>query len=204
MANLVAKVPAVTWLETARQVLIDEGIDAVKVDRLAQRLGVTRGGFYHQFRDRGDLLAQLLELWHSTVLFLPPGLVPRNPHDAVRAIDRIVDHLIAEDPYDPRFDLAVREWGRSDPIVAAAVAGGDAERIASLYKIFLALGCDKQEADVRARVFYFHQIGYYATGVSEPVSGRRERARVYVEILCGKENLERAASATPKKLRRAK
>lgn len=192
MANLVPKVPAETWLATAQQVLIEEGIDAVKVDRLAQRLGVTRGGFYHHFHDRGDLLSRLLTLWHDTVLFVPPGLAPRSPADALKAIDDIVDHLIREDTYDPNFDLAVREWARSDNSVAAAVAGIDAERIAGLYKVFLTLGCDKQEADVRARVFYFHQIGYYAIGLTEPASGRRERARIYLRILVGEENLARA------------
>jgi len=48
---------------------------------------------------------------------------------------------------------------------------------------------------VRARVFYFHQIGYYAIGIAEPKSGRRERAKIYVDILCGEENLARAKAA---------
>jgi AcrR family transcriptional regulator len=196
MANLVPKVPAEKWLSVARQALIDEGIDAVKVDRLAQTLGVTRGGFYHHFADRDDLLSRLLTLWHDTVLFVPRGVAPRSPAEALQAIEELVDHLIGEEQYDPDFDLAVREWGRSDSTVAAAVAGVDAERIAALYKVFLALGCDKQESDIRARVFYFHQIGYYAIGLSEAASGRRERARIYVQILCGEANIERARAAT--------
>jgi AcrR family transcriptional regulator len=191
MVNSV-KVPAEQWIAVGRQALIEEGIEAVKVDRLAQRIGVSRGGFYHHFADRADLLSRLLTLWHDTILFVPPGLAARTPADAVAAIDELVDHLIREDAYDPHFDLAVREWARSDPSVAAAVAGVDAERIAAIYKIFLAMGCSKQEADVRARVFYFHQIGYYAIGIAEPKSGRRERAKIYVDILCGAENLARA------------
>lgn len=189
MANLIPKVPSEQWVAVAREALIEEGIEAVKVDRLAQRIGVSRGGFYHHFRDRADLLSRLLALWYDTVLFVPEGLSLRSPAEALEAIDEIVNHIIREDIYDPHFDLAVREWARSDPAVAAAVAGRDAERIASLYKVFLALGCDKQEADVRARVFYFHQIGYYAIGVAEPKAGRLERARIYVDILCGENNL---------------
>lgn len=42
VAKLVAKVPAHLRLATARDALVAEGVDAVKVDRLAQRLGVTR------------------------------------------------------------------------------------------------------------------------------------------------------------------
>jgi AcrR family transcriptional regulator len=196
MANLVPKVPTDQWVAIARDALIEQGIEAVKIDRLAQRIGVSRGGFYHHFRDRADLLSRLLTLWHDTVLFVPQGLSLRSPTEALQAISEIVDHLIREDIYDSHFDLAVREWARSDPSVAAAVAGRDAERIASLYKVFLALGCDKQEADVRARVFYFHQIGYYAIGIAEPKSGRLERARIYVDILCGENNLAFARART--------
>ena len=194
MVNSV-KVPAEQWVDVARQALIEEGIEAVKVDRLAQRIGVSRGGFYHHFTDRADLLSRLLTLWHDTILFVPPGLAARTPADAATAIDELVDYLIREDAYDPHFDLAVREWARADPLVAAAVAGVDAERVAAIYKIFLAMGCSKQEADVRARVLYFHQIGYYAIGVAEPKSGRRERAKIYADILCGEANLARARDA---------
>lgn len=79
MANLVPKVPAETWLATARDVLVEEGIAAVKVDRLAGRLGVTRGGFYHHFRDRADLLERLLAHWEAEARFVPPGRSPRDP-----------------------------------------------------------------------------------------------------------------------------
>ncbi|MDN3922149.1 TetR/AcrR family transcriptional regulator [Roseateles violae] len=203
MVNSV-KVPAQRWVEEARRTLSEEGIEAVKVDRLAQRIGVSRGGFYHHFVDRADLLSRLLKLWYETILFVPLRLVLRNPADALRAVDEIVDHLIREDIYDPRFDLAVREWARSDPTVAVAVAGVDAKRIAALYEVFLAFGCGKKEADLRARVFYFHQIGYYAIGIDEPEPGRRERARTYVEILCGEANIARAsAPAAGRKRKRA-
>ena len=43
--------------------LADGGPDAVRVDVLAQTLGVTRGGFYHQFDDRQALLDELLDAW---------------------------------------------------------------------------------------------------------------------------------------------
>ncbi len=35
------------WIKAATRMLVDEGIAGLKVDRLANRLGVTRGGFYH-------------------------------------------------------------------------------------------------------------------------------------------------------------
>ena len=48
MPNVV-KTPAETWVDCARTALIADGLEGVKVDRLAKSLGVTRGGFYHHF-----------------------------------------------------------------------------------------------------------------------------------------------------------
>ena len=44
------------WIEAATEVLVDHGIDSVRVDVLAQQLQVTRGSFYWHFRDREELL----------------------------------------------------------------------------------------------------------------------------------------------------
>ena len=54
-----------TWVDAATQVLVNEGIDHVRVDVLAQQLGVTRGSFYWHFRDREDLLRRVLAAWRE-------------------------------------------------------------------------------------------------------------------------------------------
>src|SRR6185369_2503859 len=59
------------WLDTARQALIEEGTAGVEINKLAKRLGVSRGGFYWFFKSRKQLLDKLLAYWAdtSTVLF---------------------------------------------------------------------------------------------------------------------------------------
>jgi len=192
MANLVPKIPADQWVAIARQVLVEEGIEGVKVDRLAIRLGVSRGGFYHHFVDRSDLLQRLLDDWAHSVEFVPVQLDVRDANDALRAIDTLVDHLLAERHYDPKFDMAVRAWAHADAAVEKAVNRSDRRRIAALKQIFDAMGCDDEEATIRAKVFYFHQIGYYAIGLKETRNERRGHVQTYTDILCGRENLERA------------
>jgi AcrR family transcriptional regulator len=197
LANLVPKVPAESWLEAARQMLVQEGIDAVKVDRLAKGLGVSRGGFYYHFADRDDLLIRLLGVWKSEVVFVPSQLEPSNPHEALQAIEALVDHLLGEDGYDPRFDLAVRSWAHSDTRTASAVQVADVQRIATLTAIFRGLRCEESEAAVRARVFYFHQIGYYLIDLHEDRKSRREHVSTYISILCGEHHLAAARSWNP-------
>lgn len=52
-----------SWLEVALELLHDKGINAVTVDALAKQLGITRGSFYHHFKDRNDLSKEMLEYW---------------------------------------------------------------------------------------------------------------------------------------------
>jgi len=51
------------WVDAGLAALADGGPDAVRVDVLAQKLGVTRGGFYHQFDSRQALLDAVLDAW---------------------------------------------------------------------------------------------------------------------------------------------
>jgi AcrR family transcriptional regulator len=39
------------WIRTGYAILAEEGIKALKIDRLCSRLGVTKGRFYWQFTD---------------------------------------------------------------------------------------------------------------------------------------------------------
>ena len=196
MAGRTPKNTQQEWIETAKRCLIDEGIGGVKVDRLANRLGVTRGGFYHYFKDRDDLLGQLLEYWEASCRFLPEDAPPAKPGDAVEWLDRMIARLIEADGYDHHFDLSVREWARSDKRAEWAVERADRERMATLQKFFEALGYDEETANIRARVFYYHQIGYYAIGVRQRAAERRRAAHLYLDILCGEDALAAARGGT--------
>ena len=76
------------WNAIARKTLIEEGIIGVKVDRLANQLGVTRGGFYHNFTDREDLLSRLLSLWKRDCQFLPSEAIGESAAEAAEWLHR--------------------------------------------------------------------------------------------------------------------
>lgn len=183
--------------------LVEEGIAGLKVDRLANRLGVTRGGFYHHFKDRDEFFDQVIQYWEETCRFLPDDTPPSKPGDAADWLDRAVARLIEGDGYDYQFDLAVREWARGDKRAGWAVERTDRERLERLRAFFEALGYDRQHAAIRARVFYYHQIGYYAIGVLQSIAERRKNAHLYIDIICGEDKLA-AARASAGKSRKAR
>jgi hypothetical protein len=61
----ITRTPRSRWIEEGLRALAAGGPDAVRVEALAQALGVTKGGFYGHFADRGALLAEMLDSWEQ-------------------------------------------------------------------------------------------------------------------------------------------
>jgi len=55
--------PRRKWIEEGLRALGSGGPDAVRIEALAQALGVTKGGFYGHFKDRQALLDEMLDTW---------------------------------------------------------------------------------------------------------------------------------------------
>jgi hypothetical protein len=65
------------------------------------------------------------------------------------------------------------------------VQEADKIRMDLLRVIFLQFGYGEVEADVRARVVYYHQVGYYALRVEESLQVRRNLFPTYFRVLAG-------------------
>ena len=184
---------AEAWLEAARTELIENGILSVKVERLARRMRVTRGSFYWHFRSHKDLLRRLLRHWIATNT-LPFERTLRRDRNGLEEFQAIVDLWVSEREYSPGYDAAVREWARVSADVARVVLQADQKRIGVLRRIFLDLGYRDPEALVRARITYFHQVGYYTLGLRESLARRLKLGPYYSRILLGPARRPRRAA----------
>src|SRR5262249_21734597 len=118
---------------------------------------LTKGSFYHHFRDRGALLDALLEFWSremtdaefERIRTLRGGLATRLIALAEDVLEKGVG----------RYDPAIRAWARHDRKVAAAVAQVDRRRVKALAGFFEEGGFGAAEARVRARLFYTLLLG---------------------------------------------
>lgn len=174
------------WIAAARAELIRGGVDAVKVDRLARRMRVTRGSFYWHFTSRADLLRALLESWERAgIASFERVLGDRDSRNGPAEFLAFANLWIEETEFVPGYDTAVRDWARTSREVAAVVRRVDQRRIDVLHRIFMDLGFVEPEALVRARITYFHQIGYYAIDMQEVPGRRRELAPTYLQVLSG-------------------
>jgi AcrR family transcriptional regulator len=174
------------WLDTARQALIEEGTAGIEINKLAKRLSSTRGGFYWFFASRQQLLDELAAYWAETSTAPFENIVRTAGRSGLEESAALAQLWVEESDYDPKWDGAVRDWARTSLPVRKLVAAVDQRRIRVLEKIFVDLGFKGKDALIRARVTYYHQVGYYALGVQESRQKRRELLPYYQKVLIGR------------------
>ncbi len=172
------------WLQAALEIFVAEGIDEVRITRLADELGVTRGSFYWHFANRNDLIDALVAFWRE-----------KNTRAIVNAIEDVAslsegifnffETCLDVDSFDPRLDLAIREWARRSQRIREALDAEDNARIQALSDFYSRFGYPMPQAFIRARVIYFAQIGFYALDVREPLSTRLDYTEAYYEAFTG-------------------
>ena len=179
------KVTRDDWLEAAMVVLVDAGVDHVKILTLSERLGVSRSSFYWYFEDRQHLLDDLVDVWNRT----NTGVIQRHCAMPSMTISEAVLNLfrcfVGVDAFDHRLDFAIREWARRSAQVRRVVDEADAARLAAIAEIYARHGFDPAEADTLARILYYMQIGYYAMELNEPLEERLGRVAGYVAGFTG-------------------
>ncbi|SEN85078.1 transcriptional regulator, TetR family [Gemmobacter aquatilis] len=173
------------WLDAAHALLLEAGVDAVKVAPLAQRLGLSRTSFYHHFPDREALLAALIARWEAKNTANLLARCAAYAETLAEAMLNVFDCWIDPALFDSAMEFALRNWALTAPDLAQKLAETDAVRLAALTALFRRFGRDATEADTRARVVYLTQIGYISLRSTEPLALRLARIPTYVEAFTG-------------------
>lgn len=173
------------WLTAAREAFVDKGLDAVKIQPLAGRLGLSRTSFYWFFDDRAALLDALLEDWERRNTDSLVAATRAYGETITEAVLTLIGLFLDETPFSSRLDLAVRGWAHQSEPVARRVRAADATRLAAIRAMFEGFGYDRAEADVRAHTVYLVQVGYIALQVDEDMDTRLARAADYVKTFTG-------------------
>jgi AcrR family transcriptional regulator len=175
------------WLNIGIQTLIKKGIEAVRVEPLAKLLNVTRGSFYWHFKNRDDLLEEILNEWEArntrNIIEQIEGL---NSSPSVKLLSLL--EIAAED--DNLLEKAVRVWSFNDARAAEAIARVDEQRLDYLQNLFIQLGFSEIDSKVRAQIAYSVRLGWFVMASSSHESERLTEIRLVHAILAQTNNLE--------------
>ncbi|CUH67745.1 Bacterial regulatory proteins, tetR family [Thalassovita gelatinovora] len=180
------------WLDAARDAFVDAGLDAVKIQPLANRLGLSRTSFYWFFKDRDALLDALLDDWETANTGSLVAATDAYAETITEAVLNLIGVFLEDGPFEPRFDLAVRGWAHRSEPVATRVHLADETRLDAIRRMFGRFDYDPGEADVRARTVYLVQIGYISMQVREDIGTRMARIPDYVKTFTGQLPSDRA------------
>jgi len=155
----ITRTPRSRWIKEGLRALAAGGPDAVRVEALAQALGVTKGGFYGHFADRSALLEEMLDFWERKATDEVLERVERTGGD-VRARLRLAGALTFSAELLP-IDLAIRDWSRRDQAVAERLRRVDNRRMQCLRVLFGALCATEDEVEARSVLAFALVIGHH-------------------------------------------
>ena len=150
-----------SWISAGLKVLARDGVDAVRVERLARNLKVTKGSFYWHFKDRKALLHALLNAWVARATRDVIDEVERRGGNGQAKIRTLFDIVFSA---SGRLDLEIRTWGLKDKTVAKALMTVDQTRLKYIEGLFAELGLKPIEATARSRFAYHALIGQFSLG----------------------------------------
>lgn len=150
------------WIDAAIDRLIKHGVDAVRIEPLADSIAVSRGSFYWHFKSRRELLTAILETWRQ--------------HQTRRIVERIrqnealapIERLVRLRMLPPRtrttseaasFELAVRAWAMRDKLARKVVDQVDVERLKFTTGLLIDNGMPKSEASHWSLMGYAYTLG---------------------------------------------
>ncbi|MFJ5230985.1 TetR/AcrR family transcriptional regulator [Kitasatospora sp. NPDC088391] len=177
----VARTTRERWIEAGLQALAEGGPDAVRVEVLAGRLGVTKGGFYGHFDGRPAFLAEMLDTWEqqsTSEVIARAEAEGTDPAETLRTVGRLTYSADAHP-----IDLAVRSWARHDPEVAERLRRVDNRRMAFLRKMFGAFLTDPDEVEARSVLMFSLAIGRHFIGADHPGHTRPQAVQLAGEYL---------------------
>lgn len=152
----VRRLSAEDWERAALEAIAEGGLQAVAVEQLARKLGVTKGSFYAHFEDRDQLVEAALRRWEQAHVdaFTASMQQTDAPERRLRSLVGMATSAVRTRTIQGRLLLE-----SDDPRVRAALKRVTEVRLARLEATFVELGHSYAHAARRATVAYASYIG---------------------------------------------
>lgn len=144
------------WLDEGMTVLAGQGPKGVRVDRIAARLGLTKGSFHHHFGGIDDYHRALLERYQSDSMdAIATGVAAVSEVPPERALMELPSQV----SFDPRLEAAIRGWANEFEEANSVQARVDTARLEALVSLWERILPDAARARTAALVPHLLMIG---------------------------------------------
>ena len=171
------------WLQKALEVLSREGESKLRIDRICQALGVTKGRFYWHFAGRTEFLEAILDYWARSFNQRVPETVEAHGGDARERL-RFLFTMVTKENLG-RYDNAFDAWAAHEPGIADLVRKVYRLRWDYVGSLFRELGYRGVELEVRTAAFLSYlKVETQVTG-KPPVRRSPQRIETELEMFAG-------------------
>jgi len=146
-----------SWLALALEILAQEGRTKIKIEDLAERLGVTRGSFYAHFSDRRDFNNSIAVYWAETLTSKALANLRLGKGSAQERLLILIQRIKDDDL--PKYDIVMRAWALDEPLIADQVERVDRERYEYIKSLFAEMGFTGNDLEMRTMIFQaYHSL----------------------------------------------
>ena len=167
------------WVSAAIEIATAEGIQGIKINRLCERLGVTKGSFYWHFADLDAFLGELARRWSEE-----GQQIKTTMGDEADPAASLLDAMrVFADRRNRNLARAMRDWARTDPRARAAIRNADQSLFERVRELLEAAGFEGEQAEVRAKILVYAGIGFAHVGSLGGRATGEEQLAATLEIL---------------------
>jgi AcrR family transcriptional regulator len=177
------RTPRNRWIEEGLRALGDGGPEAVRIEPLAQALGVSKGGFYWHFSGRQSLLEEMLDAWERTWVDDVIEAVEAEDEDARSRLRRLFALAAASGSELLKVELAIRDWARREEAVAARLRRVDNRRMDYMRSLFGAICEDDDDVEARCLLAFSLFVGSHFVSAEHRGRSRAQVLELALEWL---------------------
>lgn len=130
------KISKEDWLKTALMALSREGEEAIRIEKLCIELHVSKGSFYHHFKNIDDFIVHLMKYWEKG---MTESIIETTEKEI--SFDEKVEklnQLVSKE--DHEVEVRIRAWGLRNQKVKEQIESVDFTRMAYLKGLYLEQG----------------------------------------------------------------
>jgi len=143
------------WLEFALQQLVEHGPQQLTIAKLCAVKGVTKGSFYHHFKNRQLFIKALMEHWYQekTLNFIEQANMEEGPLQRLEKLDKVIAN------HDLEAEMHIRAWALQEPMIVGHLEKIDSQRQSYLQQCYVEMLVPAELAQDIAMIAYAQFLG---------------------------------------------
>lgn len=162
------------WLKEGLNLLAQEGSQGLTIDNLCRRLKITKGSFYHHFKNYSEFKKEILNFYESDGTADIITLLEKFKKSETKLYQLFNIVVESSSNKNPMLEPIIRNWSYLDEEVREIQERIDCERINYLEKLCFDIKKNKKNAQILSKQLYSIMIG--CQHIQPQIKGARLKA----------------------------